>query len=126
VVLRDPGALQQLVAQLGSEVPFFVKGERVPAWKVEVRERCPGPASDAGSASVGTLIYCVSTDRALAWVTVVGTPFGQVFGERAVISTEGLWVGEVHLAPEQPPEEADPRPDPQDPPVWGVPTQNEP
>jgi hypothetical protein len=132
VVLRDPNALHEIAAQLG-EVPYFVKGERVPSWKVELRERCSGPADDAGSAEVGTLIYCVANDRALAWVTLVGTPFGQVFGPRGVVSTKGVWVGEVHLAPAPPPEEdpdADPDLDfggpPQDPPVWGGPTQDEP
>lgn len=125
VVLRDPGALQAIAAQLG-QVPFFVKGERVPSWNVELRERCAGPAGDAGSARVGTLIYCVSADRALAWVTLVGTPFGEVFGPRGVISTEGPWVGEVHVAPEQQPE-VDPEMNPSEqPPVWGGPTQEEP
>lgn len=136
VVLRDPSVLQAIAQDLG-EVPYFVKGERVPSWKVELRERCAGPADDVGAAEVGTLIYCVANDRALAWVTLVGTPFGQVFGPRAIVSTKGVWVGEVHLAPEPPPEEdpdSDPDLDfggpPQDPsgqpPVWGGPTQEEP
>lgn len=128
VVLRDPSALHSMVSQLG-EVPFFVKGERVPAWNVELRERCAGPASDARDAPVGTLIYCVSNDRALAWVTIVGTPFGQVFGPRGVISTQGPWVGEVHLVPPEQPEASDPGSEldgpPPDGPVWGEPTQDE-
>jgi hypothetical protein len=118
-VPRDPQLLASFLEGLGS-VPYFVKGERVPAWKVELRERCPGPASEAGQASVGTLIYCVSTDRKQAWVTAVATAQGQVFGPRGVFSTQEGWVGEVHVAPPEP--AAEPEEELSPPPVWEPPT----
>lgn len=112
-VVRDPQLLQSFVANLGA-VPLFVEGQRVAGWKVEVRERCAGPALEPGSSSPGTLIYCVSSDRHHAWVTLVGTSLGQTFGAPAVVSTEGDWLGEVS-ALEPPAEEPGP-------PVWGEPT----
>lgn len=118
-VPRDPALLGSFLEGLGS-VPFFVKGERVPQWKLELRERCAGPASEPGDAAVGTVIYCVAVDRKQAWVTLVGTPVGQVFGPRAIVSTEGGWVGHVNVAGEPEPE------DPPDRPVWDAPTPNEP
>lgn len=116
-VIRDPSLLQSFLSELGP-VPFFVKGERVPAWKLELRERCQGPAADAREAEVGTVIYCVAPDRQRAWVTLVGTPLGQVFGPRAVVSTQQGFVGQVHAAPP----EVDPSEEEQDPPVWDAPT----
>lgn len=123
VVPRDPQLLNSFLEGLGA-VPFFVKGERVPAWKVELRERCTGPATEPGAASVGTVIYCVSLDRKQAWVTLVGTARGQVFGPRAIVSTEGGWVGEVHVAPAEPGPE--PEGDRTDQPVWDSPTPDQP
>jgi len=120
-VPRDPTLLGSFLEGLGP-VPFFVKGERVPAWKLAVRERCAGPAADAGESPVGTLVYCVSNDRKQAWVTIVGTAQGQLFGPRAIVSTQEGWVGQVHVAPPAEPEEP-PQPEP---PVWGVPTQPDP
>lgn len=118
VVLRDPGTLQALAAELGP-VPYFVKGARVPGWQVELRERCPGPAADVRGAAVGTLLYCVSSDRRQAWVSLVGTTAGEVFGPRALVGTSPEWVGTVHLAPAPPPEEEPGEPGP---PVWAPPT----
>lgn len=119
-VPRDPSLLASFLEGLGS-VPFFVKGERVPAWKLEVRERCAGPATEAGDAAVGTVVYCVATDRKQAWVTIVGAPKGQVFGPKAIVSAQEGWVGEVHLAPPPEPDEVPPEQ-----PVWGVPTRGDP
>ena len=124
-VPRDPALLTSFLKGMGS-VPFFVKGERVAAWKLEVRERCAGPASEPGQAAPGTLVYCVSNDRKQAWVTVVGTPQGQLFGPRAIVSTQDGWVGEVHVAS---PPEAEPAPGEapaEGAPVWGVPTPVDP
>ncbi|MDP1827219.1 MAG: hypothetical protein Q8L48_28355 [Archangium sp.] len=118
-VPRDPALLHSFLQGLGT-VPFFVKGERVPGWKLELRERCAGPAADPGEAEVGTVIYCVAADRKRAWVTLVGTPLGQVFGPRAIVSTREGWVGDVHVAAE--PEQEDPS----DRPVWEAPTPNQP
>jgi hypothetical protein len=64
---------------------------------------------------VGTLIYCVAVDRKQAWVSLVGTANGQVFGPRSIVSVKEGWVGEVHVpAPEQPDQAAEP--------VWEQPT----
>jgi hypothetical protein len=121
-VLRDPSVLNSFLKELGA-VPFFVKGERVEAWHLELRERCAGPDGEAGSAAPGTLIYCVASNRKQAWVTLVGTPNGEVFGKRAVVSTQDGWVGTVHVPtaePAEPQEELPPEP------VWGAPTQVDP
>ncbi len=115
-VPRDPNLLRSFLEGVGA-VPLFVEGERVPEWKLELRERCTGPALEPGSATPGTLIYCVAGDRKRAWVTLVGTTLGQSFGAPAIVSTEGDWVGEVVAA--APPEE------PAGPPVWGPPTPEE-
>ncbi len=120
-VPRDPVLLASFLESLGS-VPFFVGGERVTAWKVELRERCAGPAVDPGQAAVGTLIYCVASDRQQAWVTLVGTPLGQVFGARGMVAKENGWVGEVHVAPPEP----EAQDENFDEPVWGGPTPVEP
>lgn len=119
-VPRDPALLRSFLEGLGA-VPYFRQGERVPEWKLELRERCPGPAAAPGPATAGTLIYCVATDRKQAWVTAVGTPFGQVFGPPAIVSTASGWVGEVHVAPPEPqaPDE------PADAPVWDAPTPDD-
>lgn len=119
-VPRDPTLLASFLVGLGT-VPYFVKGERVPGWKVELRERCAGPATDAGEAPVGTVVYCVASDRQQAWVTIVGAPQGQAFGPRAIVSTQDGWVGQVHVSP--PPEPEEPPPEQ---PVWGAPTQGDP
>ncbi len=124
-VPRDPAILASSLEGLGT-VPFFVKGERVKEWKVELRERCAGPAAEAGDAAVGTLVYCVANDRKQAWVTVVGTAQGHVFGQRAIVSTQDGWVGQVQvsLPPEPDDQPGDERED--QPSVWGVPTQGDP
>ncbi len=120
-VLRDPALLTSFLEGLGT-VPFFVDGERVSAWKLEMRERCAGPAVDPGQAAVGTVIYCVASNRQHAWVTLVGLPIGQVFGARGMVATKDGWVGEVHV-PQPDPE---PEGEPSEQPVWGGPTQLEP
>jgi hypothetical protein len=100
-VPRDPTMLASFLEGLGP-LPFFVNGERVASWKVELRERCAGPATEPGQLPVGTLIYCVAVDRKQAWVTLVGVPYGQVFGPRAIVSVKQGWVGEVHVPPPEP------------------------
>lgn len=120
-VPRDPALLTSFLEGLGS-VPFYVGGERVTAWKLELRERCAGPAVDPGQAAVGTVIYCVASDRQQAWVTLVGTPIGQAFGARGMVATRDGWVGEVHVAQPDPQEQGESP----DQPVWGGPTPVEP
>lgn len=119
-VPRDPALLQSFVEGLGP-VPYFLQGERVGDWKLELRERCAGPAAEPGQATVGTLIYCVAVDRKQAWVTLVGTPSGRVFGPRAIVSTTDAWVGEVHVAPPEPEPGAEQPP----PSVWDSPTPDD-
>lgn len=120
-VPRDPALLTSFLEGLGT-VPFFVKGEQVSAWKLELRERCAGPAVEPGQAAVGTVVYCVASDRQRAWVTLVGTPLGRVFGTKGMVATRDGWVGEVHVARPEPEVEGEPA----DQPVWGGPTQVEP
>ena len=120
-VPRDPALLISFLEGLGT-VPFFVDGDRVSSWKLEMRERCAGPAVDPGQAAVGTVIYCVASNRQHAWVTLVGLPIGQVFGARGMVATKDGWVGEVHVA--QP--ESELEGEPSEHPVWGGPTQVEP
>lgn len=119
-VPRDPALLESFLDGLGP-VPFFLQGERVPAWKLELRERCAGPAAEPGQAPVGTLIYCVAIDRKQAWVTLVGTASGQAFGPRAIVSLKEGWVGEVHVVPAEPAA----APEPTDESVWDQPTPDE-
>jgi hypothetical protein len=122
----DPRLLASFVDDLG-EVPFFVKGERVPRWTIDVRTGCTGPAADVAGKGVGTLVYCLAADRKHAWVTLVGLSPGESFGAPRVVSTEAPWMQEVTLAPPEP--ETDPeapgRPEPGAGPlgdVWQVPT----
>jgi hypothetical protein len=110
-VVRDPRLLEDLLSR--GQVPLFVKGERVPRWQLEVRERCAGPASEVGRATPGTLVYCVAGDSRSAWVTVVATRDAQPFGEPAVAGVEGPWLGLVKAA-ERPPQAEQP--------VWAPPT----
>lgn len=103
----DPKLLASFVDDLG-EVPFFVKGERVPKWTVDVRTGCKGPAGDAAGKGVGTLVYCLADDRKQAWVTLVGLAAGESFGSAAaVVSTEEPWMQPVTLAPPEPTPEPD-------------------
>lgn len=102
----DPRLLASFVDELG-DVPFFVKGERVPKWTVDVRTGCKGPAADAMGKGAGTLVYCLADDRKHAWVTLVGLPPGESFGSAAVVSTEEPWMQEVTLAPPEPAPEPD-------------------
>lgn len=115
VVLRDPQELRALVARAPAP-PLFVDGEKLAGWKLELRERCGGPAAEAGSAGPGTFLYCVSEDRSRAWVTVVATRDAQTFGSPAVIGTEAPWVAVVTP---RPPDE------PSEPSVWEPPTPDE-
>ncbi|MFZ5438799.1 MAG: hypothetical protein ACOZQL_02260 [Myxococcota bacterium] len=114
-VAREPEALRALLARAPAP-PLFVGGEKLAAWKLEVRERCAGPASDVGTATPGTFVYCVSADRHRAWVTVVATREAQTFGAPAVVGVEPPWVAEVAAAA---PDEGERKPER---PVWEGPT----
>jgi hypothetical protein len=97
-VPTEPRLLAALVEDLG-DVPFFVKGERVPRWRVDVRRGCEGPAADAAGQGPGTLLYCVAGDGARAWVTLVGLAPGEIFGPPRVVSTEPPWMQAVAPPP---------------------------
>jgi hypothetical protein len=112
VVARDPQLLEGLLTT--SPVPLFVGGERVPRWRLEVRERCAGPATEVGRATPGTLVYCVASDYRRAWVTLVATAGAQPFGEAAIVGADGPWLGDVHGL--------EPEPRDEEPPVWPSPT----
>lgn len=115
-VARDPAIFEEALASF-RDVPLFVKGERVAGWKVQLRESCSGPATELQSATPGTVIYCVSTDRKHAWVTIVATANGTTFGTPTIAGTDGVWLGTVEVArvrEEQP-----------GPPVWEEPTPDD-
>ena len=125
----DPKLLASFVDELG-DVPFFVKGQRVPKWTVDVRTGCKGPAADAAGQGAGTLVYCLADDRKHAWVTLVGLAPGESFGAPRVVSTEEPWRQDVTL----PPPEPVPEPEEPGPPelgsgplgdVWQVPTPDD-
>ncbi len=113
VVARDPAVFDEALAP-HTDVPLFVRGERVPKWKVQLREGCAGPATSLDGATPGTLVYCVASDRQQAWVTVVATANARTFGEAAMAGTEGGWVGLVTVARDDEPAAASP--------VWEAPT----
>lgn len=119
-VLRDPRALRELLPS--GPPPVYVKGERLPAWNVEVRERCLGPAAERGAAAPGTLIYCVSNDRQRAWITVVATEDARRFGAPALVSLRPEWIGQVAWAPAPADDGEDEGDDARPVPVWGAPT----
>ncbi len=115
-VARDPSILEEALAPF-RDVPLFVKGERVSGWKVQLRESCSGPATELQTATPGTLIYCVSSDRQRAWVTLVATVNGATFGAPGIAGTDGVWVGTVGVAR--------PRAEQPGPPVWQAPTPDD-
>jgi hypothetical protein len=123
----DPRLLASFITNL-KPIPLFMHGERVPAWTVDVRKGCAGPAQDAAGKGPGTLIYCLAADGKTAWLTVVAVPLGQAFGPAAVVSNEDPWVQEVHVAGASPAaDEPDVNPAPGTEPidVWQAPTPDE-
>jgi hypothetical protein len=89
VVPADPRALQPLLAGLGAP-PYLVRGEKLSAYSLQVRENCEGPVREAPAGTrPGTLFYCVAPERKGAWVTVVGLPAETRFGLPAVLSVGG-------------------------------------
>jgi hypothetical protein len=87
-VPADPAVLRPLLDELG-EPPYLVRGTRVGAWSLQVRENCEGPIAEAPGAQVGTLLYCVSPGRERAWITLVGLEAGARFGVPVVLSVGG-------------------------------------
>ncbi len=83
-----PAQLQPLLEPLG-QPPYLVRGQPVPAYGLQVRERCDGPVAQAPGAQVGTLLYCVAPGARAAWVTLVGLPSEQRFGTPQVFSVGG-------------------------------------
>jgi hypothetical protein len=96
-VPSNPAVLRPVLEQMG-QPPYLVRGARAEAWSLQVRENCDGPVREAPGLEVGTFIYCVTPDRKLAWVTLVGLPVGERFGRPAVITEDG----EPHVAIVQP------------------------
>ncbi len=84
----DARALGELVKELGRP-PYLVRGERAQSYRLQLRTGCQGPVSEAPGAEVGTILYCVSADRRMAWVTAMGLPAEQTFGEPRVFSVGG-------------------------------------
>ncbi|RKG64347.1 hypothetical protein D7V80_27310 [Corallococcus sp. CA054B] len=80
--------LQPLVDALGAP-PYLERGTSVPAYTLQVRTDCEGPARGAPGTRAGTLLYCVARDGKQAWVTLVGLPAEVRFGAPAVLSHRG-------------------------------------
>ncbi|GMU09819.1 hypothetical protein [Corallococcus caeni] len=80
--------LQPLVDALGAP-PYLERGVPVPAYTLQVRTGCEGPARDAPGTRPGTLLYCVARDGKQAWVTLVGLPAEVRFGAPALLSVRG-------------------------------------
>lgn len=101
-VSSDAAALQQLADELGPP-PWLHRAQPIPKWTVEVEFACAGPRGDARGAAPGTLFYCVTPDRAKAWLTAVGLPREERFGSAQVVSSGGQpLVGVVQIrAPEE-------------------------
>lgn len=93
-VPTDPSELRAMLADIGAP-PYFVRGERVPEYRLEVRPRCEGPVSEPGEAPPGTLLYCANKQGNAAWVTLVGLPLGRRFGSPTMVGR-----GDVLLAAE--------------------------
>ncbi|WNG34609.1 hypothetical protein F0U61_13875 [Archangium violaceum] len=87
-VPSDPAVLRSLLEKLPPP-PYLVRGERMSAWSLQVREQCQGPVHDASGLAVGTVIYCLAPGAEKAWVTLVGLPAGERFGLPSVLSVEG-------------------------------------
>jgi hypothetical protein len=87
-VPTDPAVLRPLLDALGPP-PYLVRGARARAWSLQVRQDCQGPIREAPGLEVGTLLYCVAPGRERAWITLVGLPAGERFGQPAVLSVDG-------------------------------------
>ncbi|MCP3144081.1 hypothetical protein [Pyxidicoccus xibeiensis] len=84
----DPRVLQPLLEELGRP-PYLVRGEPLQSWTLQVRKDCEGPVREAPGVRPGTVLYCVAPERKGAWVTAVGLPGEQRFGDPAVVSVGG-------------------------------------
>ena len=96
-VLADPGKISAMVSQMG-EPPYLVRGKRPEHFSLQVRKDCQKPVLEAPGIQVGTVLYCLAPGDKWAWVTVVGLPAEQTFGEPAVFSLGGAeqwWVVEA-------------------------------
>lgn len=114
VAVPEARVLDGLTASLGPP-PYLVKGEPLTAWRLETRTGCQGAATERGEAVAGTIVYCVSADRSVAWLTAVGLPAGRVTGEPQVVARGGVPVAAVVTSrppdePEEAPEDGAPVP----------------
>lgn len=112
-VSNDEAALRELLKDLGTP-PYWIRGEKVAEYKLELRPTCTGPAKDRLSSAPGTLLYCTNAEGTEAWVSLVGLPTGTRFGEPTVVSRgELLIAGEVKAGWVEPPEDG-PAPAPEE------------
>jgi hypothetical protein len=102
-VPTDPDKLRTLVQGLGPP-PYHVRGQRPSHWNLQVRSGCEGPVGEAPGTEPLTIIYCVSSDRRLAWITVLSLPAEQKFGPAAMFSRGG----EIQMVPIFDPQAAEP------------------
>ena len=122
-VPSDASALDQMVHEMGPP-PYLEHGRRPDRFALQVRENCEGPIDSAPGARAGTLLYCVSKDRRQGWLTLVGLPAEQRFGDPAIF-TRGGKIQFTTVAPAPPgggdPATSEQRPEqiPFDPQRWG-------
>lgn len=87
--------LEPILVELG-QPPYLVFGKVLPAWTLEVRTGCEGPAEAVEGRPVGTIVYCVAGDASRAWITAVGLPWNRRFGDPEwVTGPRGPLVGVV-------------------------------
>ena len=87
-VPTDPATLEPLLADFGG-APWLVKGAAVPKWSLLVRANCTDASTTSAGVAAGTFIYCYAPDRSQGWLTLVGLPREQRFGDPAIVSANG-------------------------------------
>lgn len=94
-LITDAATLEGIAARM--EAPHYLAGGvRVPSYAVKVHTDCAGPLLSAAGERAGTLLYCLSAAQDHAWITAVGLPDDQRFGDAAIFSVGGVpYVGQV-------------------------------
>jgi len=75
--------LEEELQRLGIRPSYLVHGVRVSDWHTKILYDCSGPSKDPAGLSVATIILCVESSRARAWLSVVGSG-GALAGEANV------------------------------------------
>ncbi|MBX5481658.1 MAG: hypothetical protein IRZ16_07430 [Myxococcaceae bacterium] len=99
----DANAVGEILRGMGAP-PFLVRGRRPDHFVAQVRTGCDAPVGEAPGLEAGTIIYCASRDRRVAWLTLVGLAAERRFGDPEIFTRDGLVQTTVVEAP--PPPEA--------------------